>query len=260
MKSNLDDEVQREGLFVLLRQAVKSRGYTYAKLAEEMGMSELSIKRLFRDKDCKMSRLLEICSIIDLSIDELVGMQKRFKQTAEFLTLETEEALAADKTLFLLLTLLLSQLDIGSIKSLLVIDEATLYLQLRRLEKLGIIDLLPNDKYRFAISLPIRWRMGGPLSDLIKDINQRYISHCVDNYANTEYAFNTTSRFLTKNSAMQIQARLDEIRQEYDYLATQDQMFYQTEELHLHKLVFGMGPFSMSTILPELYTGKKEPG
>ena len=244
-----DDDMQRENLFLLLRQAIKARGYTYARLAEQLQVSELSIKRLFKDKDCKMSRLLDICSVIGLSIDELVSMQQRFKRVPEYLSEDVEQALADDHSLFLLFILLISHLDLDKIQGLFGIEQPQLYLYLRSLEKLGLIELLPNNRYRFLVALPIRWRTGGALFGVIEKLNHRYISHCLKNEANPEYAFTTTSRLMTKNSAQQIQASLKKVREEFDYLTSQDQMFYRPEELSLYKLVFGMGVFPMETIL-----------
>lgn len=246
-----NDDQQRENLFTLLKQALKVRGYTYARLAKEMGMSELSIKRLFKEKDCKMSRLFEICTIIGLSVDELIQMQQRFRKIPEFLPEPIEKALAKDKHLFLILILLVSQVEIVTVEKLMGIDHAALYLHLRTLENMGLIELIPGDRYRFCVSLPIRWRMEGELSGLIKGINKRYIAHCLDNEKNPDYAFTTASRLMTKSSALQIQNNLRRIREEFDYLSTQDQMFYTADELDFYKFVFGMGPFPVDVILAD---------
>ncbi len=246
-----DEDKQRENLFSLLKQALKARGYTYAKLAARMNMSELSIKRLFKEKDCKMSRLLEICSIIGLNLDELVNMQLRFRQSPEFLAEHIEAKLASDKRLFLILILLISRLSIDMIQVLLDCDQARLYLHLRTLEKLELIELLPEGNYRFCVPMPIRLRMDGPLSGLIKSMNKRYIVHCLENENNPDYAFSTASRLMTKSSAAQIQSNLGRIREEFDYLSSQDQMFFKAEELEFFKLVFGMGPFPVNVILAD---------
>jgi len=246
-----DEHQQRENLFTLLKQELKARGFTYARLAAEMNMSELSIKRLFKEKDCKMSRLLEICAIIGLSIDELIQMQQRFRQVPEFLPESVEAALAADKPLFLILILLVSQVDIPTVGSLMEMDQARLYRHLRELEKLGIIELRTGTGFRFLVSLPIQWRMGGQLAGLIKGINKRYIAHCLDHERDSEYAFTTASRLMSKSSVLQIQNNLRRVREEFDYLSSQDQMFYKAEELQFYKLVFGMGPFPVNVILAE---------
>jgi DNA-binding Xre family transcriptional regulator len=246
-----EDDLQRENLFTLLRKAIKAKGYTYGRLADEMQVSELSIKRLFKEKDCKMSRLLEICSIVGLSMADLVSMQQRVKQVPEYLPEHTERELASDQYLFLLFILLVSHVDLNKIQAVYGIDQPQLYLRLRRLEKLGLIELLPEERYRFLVSLPIQWRMDGALQGVIEHINHRYISHCLKNASSPEYTFTTTSRLMTKHSAQKIQSSLEKIREEFDYLTTQDQMFYKPEELGLYKLVFAMGEFPVDVILTE---------
>ncbi len=54
---------------------------------------------------------------------------------------------------------------------------------------------------------------------------------------------------MSKPSAQKIQAGLDKLREEFDYLSTQDQMFYKTQELQLCKLVFAMGEFPMDVVV-----------
>jgi hypothetical protein len=56
---------------------------------------------------------------------------------------------------------------------------------------------------------------------------------------------------MTKSSAAQIQSNLRRIREEFDYLSSQDQMFFKAEELEFFKLVFGMGPFPVDVILAD---------
>lgn len=63
-------------------------------------------------------------------------------------------------------------MDIPTVQRLLNIAKEELYVRLRQLEKLKIIELLTEEKYRFVVSLPVRWRTGGALSDLITALNQ----------------------------------------------------------------------------------------
>lgn len=251
-EESVEETQQRENLFLLLKKALKARGYTYKMLASEMGVSELSIKRLFKEKDCKMSRLLEVCRIIDLSIDDLVSMQQRFKYTPEYLPIDVEEAIAADAKLFSLLILMVSKVDIETIQNAMGLSDPQLYTYLRQLENLGLIHLKTSKIYSFGVPLPIRWRINGPLSVLIKTINQHYIGYCLDNESKPDHAFVTSSRLMTENSLQKIQQSLEKVKEEYDYLSSQDQMFYQAGELKLVKLVFAMGPFPLEKILKEL--------
>jgi len=244
----MKDEQQRDSLFGVLKQVVKTRGYTYAKLASAMNCSELTLKRLFKDKDCKMSRLQEICAIVGMSLADLVDMQERMSSSAQYLPRSTEQAMADDPKIFVFLLLLVSWLDIKRIAIECNLTESQIYQQLRALEKLGVIELQADNKVKYLVSLPIRWRLDGPLNGLIKQANMRYICHCIDEAANANYAFSSASRLMSAESAAQIQESLGQLKRDFDYLATQDQMFHPSDQLIHTKLVYAMGPFPILDI------------
>ena len=53
---------------------------------------------------------------------------------------------------------------------------------------------------------------------------------------------------MTVESAAQIQEALAQVKRDFDYLATQDQMFHPSEQLVHTKLVYAMGPFPILEI------------
>lgn len=244
----MKDDQQRDSLFGVLKQVLKTRGYTYAKLATVMNCSELTVKRLFKEKDCKMSRLQEICAIVGMSLADLVDMQARMSSSAQYLSRDIEQALADDPKIFVFLLLLVSWLDTKRIAIECKLTQAQIYQQLRTLEKLGVIELQTDNKVKYLVSLPIRWRLEGPLNGLIKQANMRYICHCIDEAANVNYAFSSASRLMSVESSAQIQESLGQLKRDFDYLATQDQMFYPSEQLIHTKLVYAMGPFPILDI------------
>jgi len=253
---DMSKNVVRLSLFDLIKKAMKVKGHTYAWLAKQLDVSEISVKRLFKDKDCKTSRLLDICEVLDLDLADLLAMQKRARQAPQYLPLELELALGEDRSLFVLFILLISQLSLPDIRSHSQMDEATFYLKLRRLEKLGLIELLDNERFRFCVSLPIQWRLDGALASAIKQANLNYLAHCFDHEAEPDYQFFTLSRLMTEASIQEIKDELDRVKQRFDYLAFQDQLFYKIEELNLYKLVSAAGTFPVTDMFPLTNTSK----
>lgn len=241
--------MHHKALFVLLKQALKAKGMTYAQLAEGLGISELSVKRLFRDQDCKLSRLLAICDCIGMNIDELFSMQKRLGDSASFLPLEMEQALSNDLQLFLVFILLVSNVSLKEIQALINVDEPAFYLLTRRLEKMGLIELTTGSSFKFVVSLPIRWRFSGPLSSALKKMNMHFIAHCFDKEDEEGNHFITSSRMMSQNSIDELQQGVEHLRQRFHQLSTQDQLFYKAESLQLQKLVVGFGDFPITQIV-----------
>lgn len=237
-------------LFTALRQALKAHGYTYRKLADELNVSELTIKRLFRDQDCKMSRLIEICSVLGFSLSDLIAIQERLPSSAQYLDVAVEKEIAEQSDLFAFLVLLISHVSPQDIAREYQLSESELYQYLRALEKLEVLEILEGNSIRFTVPLPIRLRFGGALGKQIKQANLGFLGHCIDNYQDPEYTFSTGSRMMRASSIAQLQTQVEELQHNYDYLAAQDQMFYQKDELRLYKLVCGIGPFPVMKLFP----------
>jgi transcriptional regulator with XRE-family HTH domain len=59
-----------------LKHASKAQGYTYARLAKKLQLSEAGVKRIMNAKDCSMNRVFEICKAIDVSLNEVLEASK----------------------------------------------------------------------------------------------------------------------------------------------------------------------------------------
>lgn len=250
-EKTLVEASQRESLFDVLRLALKARGITYAMLARDLGVSELTVKRLFAERDCKLSRLMQLCQAAGIGFSELIEMQQRRRQVASYLPIETEQALAEKPILFRFLILLISQLDTTTIPTHLGLSEVNYYRYLRELEQLNILSIGVNNQFRYTVPLPIRWRLDGPLAKTIIKINTNYLKHGLENHYSGEYSTVLTSRLMTAQSAQAIKQSLQELQQQFDYLATQDQLFYKPSELDLYKLIGVMGEFPLAQLLEQ---------
>lgn len=75
-----------------LKTVLKNEGRTYADVAEVLGLSLPTVKRILGPEELPLSRLLKICSWLKVSLGELealAGLQA--KENRESLTLEQEE-------------------------------------------------------------------------------------------------------------------------------------------------------------------------
>jgi len=136
------------------------------------------------------------------------------------------------------------------------LSDSQLYRYLRELEKLDVLELLEENDIRFSVPLPIRLRFHGPLGDQIKQANKNFISYCISNNNDPEYTFSAGSRLMRPSSIAQLQEQFTQLQKDFDYLATQDQMFFDNEELRLYKIVYGLGPFPVMKLFPLRNTHK----
>lgn len=86
-------------LIATLKKALKANNVTYKILADKLGMSESSIKRIFAEESLSLQRLEQICALINIDLSDLVQMMNRDKPRISELTEEQEKVAAADMRL-----------------------------------------------------------------------------------------------------------------------------------------------------------------
>ena len=68
-----------------VRKGLKVQGLSYAQVAEVMGVSEATIKRMLHDDSIRFDRLLTLCNLAKLSIAELMAQAEEKPLLLEFL-------------------------------------------------------------------------------------------------------------------------------------------------------------------------------
>ena len=146
-----------------LKTELKSSGITYAALARELGMAESSIKRMFARGEMPLSRVDEICRVLKTDFAELARHVADTKPQRRELTLEQEKAVVSDRRLLLMSICCLSQWTFEQIVSTYTFTEAECIKYLSQLDRLGVIELRPLNRYRLQVAKTFRWRPDGPV-------------------------------------------------------------------------------------------------
>lgn len=58
----------------ILKRCMRSRSWTYARLADHIGLSESGVKKVFNADDGSFERIAAICGALGLSLDEVLAM------------------------------------------------------------------------------------------------------------------------------------------------------------------------------------------
>lgn len=152
-----------------LKAELKMAGVTYAALARELGLAESSIKRLFAKGDMPLSRVDEICRVLKTDFAELARKVADAAPLRRELTLEQERAVVADRKLLLLAICALSQWTLEQITATYRVSEAEGIKGLAQLDRLGIIELRPLNRYRLKVAKTFRWRPHGPVMQYFRE-------------------------------------------------------------------------------------------
>lgn len=155
---------QAQSIVNALKRCLKSRGMTYRDLAAKLGISEVSVKRMFSGKKLSLDRLEEICRALDMSFYDLAKMStERTDNESEQLTLTQEEALAKNDRLFCFFYLLMSGKSSANIVKNYQFSPAEATRHLIRLDELGLIELQIGNRVKPRVSINYHWIKGGPL-------------------------------------------------------------------------------------------------
>ncbi len=154
---------QTEALIDTLKQALKTHHLTYAEVARRLEMSEANVKRMFAAKRFTLERLEEVCQLMQMELCDLFQIYEESRTRITQLTLEQEQELVSDEKLLLVAVSVRNRLSFDDIINNFQISQTECIRHLAKLDKLKIIDLLPNNRIKLRIDENFRWLANGPI-------------------------------------------------------------------------------------------------
>lgn len=156
-------------LVLALKRELKTARMSYADLAVALGLAESSVKRMLSRGDMPLSRIDAICRALKLDFADLARRVADAQPLLAQLTAEQERAVVADKKLLLVAICVLSQWTLEQIVASYRVTEAECIGYLAQLDRIGIIELRPLNRYRLKLAKTFRWRPHGPVMDYFRD-------------------------------------------------------------------------------------------
>jgi DNA-binding Xre family transcriptional regulator len=156
-------------LVAAVKKELKAAQMTYAALAQALGMAESSVKRMLSRGDMPLSRIDAICRALRIDFADLARRVADSQPLLAELTQEQERAVVADKKLLLMAICVLSQWTLEQVTATYRVSEAEGIGYLAQLDRIGIIELRPLNRYRLKLAKAFRWRPHGPVMDYFRD-------------------------------------------------------------------------------------------
>ena len=156
-------------LVTALKKELKAALMTYADLAKALGMAESSVKRMLAKGDMPLSRIDAICRVVKLDFAELASRVADMRPLLAEMTEVQERAVVADKKLLLCAICVLSQWTLEQITTSYRLSEAEGITYLAQLDRIGIIELKPLNRYRLKLAITFRWRPHGAVMGYFRD-------------------------------------------------------------------------------------------
>ena len=216
----MGNDPQTAGLVEALKKLLKARGITYRALAAGLRLSEPSIKRLFSERTFTLQRLEEVCQFLEVDFFELAKLARGAASTIDEMSIDQEKILAGDSKLLGVFYLVFNDWQPDDIFERYVLTRAEVTRLLLRLEKLGLVEVMPGDKVKLRVPKSLRLRRDGP-------IRRAHGRHVVASFLQADFAsagglFRFEIRELSKASFVTMQRRLERVAAEFNELAELD--------------------------------------
>jgi len=200
--------LQASSLVDSLKRELKARGVTYADLATRINMSEASVKRMFSQKNFTLQRLDAILQATQIDFRDLALIAQDDARLISELSYAQEKEIIGDTRLFVVAVSVLNQLSLAQIVQIYTMTEADVVRCLVRLDKIGIIELLPNNRVKLLVSRTFRWIPDGPIQAHFRE--QAYSDYLASQFDGEHELLQQVNVMLSKKS---IGALLDRMKQ-----------------------------------------------
>jgi DNA-binding Xre family transcriptional regulator len=225
-----------------LKRVARMRGITYATLAAQARLSEATVKRLFSQGTFTLQRLEQFCALLDVDFQELARLASGADDEVRELTLAQETALAADERLLAVFYLVYSGWKAVDIVAQYRLSTAQCTALLLKLDRLGLIELLPENRVRLLLPRGAQLRRDGPL-------RRRHGARLIDDFLAPRFDsvggwFGFEFRDLSRSSMDVIRRKLERLVAEFRDLAELDANLRAPERTTIG-IALGVRPWSL---------------
>ena len=214
---------QTHALIEALKRLLKARAVTYAELAQRIGVSEASVKRMFSQKQFTLQRLDQILVAIGSDFQQLALAVQTAQATPTLitgLTYAQEKEIIDDTRLFVVAVSALNLLPLEQIVAIYDISEAQAVKYLLRLDKIGFLELLPNNRVKLLVARTFAWIANGPIHTYFK--KEAYGDYLNSQFDGETELLRLVNVMLSKKSTAALLERLKQVAVEFSQQHQED--------------------------------------
>lgn len=237
-------------IFETLKTVLRARKMTYADLAEKLGTSEPTVKRIFSARDDKLSRILEICDVLEVSLDDILEQTKRKTIKTRVLSDQVEMKLAEDPMLLYVVSLLAIGVPMREIEQQLSLSKDELFRIGCRLERLGLVEVQHTGEIKWQSRYLLRYRADGPLRQLLMEITINFVKSTFSVRDLQHSGFIGRARRISEDTGRHMMAELRRLNREFSELSHQDQLTLPDEDLKTYMFCVALAQADLQKILP----------
>jgi len=201
-----------------VKARLRANGMSYRELAEQVGVSEPTIKRDLSRGKFSLERLDKICAVLGVEVADLLQPAERAALTQ--LSEDQEQALVANPKLLLVAYLVVNDWKFAEIVATFRLDENELVNILLKMDRLRIVDFRPPTRMRKLTARNFSWRKDGP-------VHAYFIRRVIPEFFNARFdgpgdEFRFMAGMLTPASVLRLQSSIQRVVAEFEQLTHED--------------------------------------
>jgi len=212
---------QTKQLIECLKRALKAHGLSYIDVAQQLDLSEASVKRLFSESSFSLTRLDKVCQMMEMEISDLVlQMNNESRSMLSGLSFKQEEDIAADIALLLITVCVLNRWTMMQLIDHFHLSEHQCVRYLAILDRLKVIELLAGNRIKLRVSPNFKWLDNGPIQQFFQ---QKLAADFFDSQFTQKNEQLIVINGMLSDSAMMIfHRKIQQLAREFDELNNED--------------------------------------
>ena len=176
-----------------LYRVMKGRKITFGELGKRLGVSSRTAKRIIHGDDYSISKVAEVCEAIGIRFFDLMQLAHEEEESSFEMTMEQEEFFAASVKHYRFLQLIKRGKTLVEIRSEQQLTKKDTDRYLRDLEKLGLVDRCPDEKFKIKVRGGHNFIRKGPLEKAIAWKDTERFTKAIYERTGDLQAFSTSS-------------------------------------------------------------------
>lgn len=211
---------QVTALIKTLKAELKAEGVTYQQVAEQLGVSEATVKRMFAEENFTLQRLESICQMLGLEMFGLMQKMAKAQQCIAQLTRDQEQIIANDLTLMLVTICVMNGYSFTQITEHYAITPTECVQKLAILDRLKMIELLPKNRIKLLVATHFSWLPNGPIQCFFREkVEKEFFASAFNKDSEQLLVVNA---LLSKASNVTFQKKMQQLSHTFSELAQAD--------------------------------------
>jgi len=201
----------------MLKRQLKKEGVSYKMLADKMNISEVSVKRMMNlHQSISMERCIDICEVINVPLSKVISSAEKSLLVTPYYSSSQDELFYKRPELYSIFNkILYGKFTSEQLLNLYELDESSLYLYLRELEKVELIKITNGLSFKLIAPQHIVFRESAKCAAYYKNQTIDGLKHELKEIADKDKSkFFLTSRLrLTEEEFFRCKKQIEEVLQ-----------------------------------------------